>query len=118
MPQRRVPSSQALLGPPAPHVDGKYGTGDEDAQGDTNQTQDSQGCNGDDDVGLVSLEGMTALSSLLDPAENDTEVLGIFDPAGCEVTVSVETKVSEVTGWTAWEFKIDTKGTNEGHAAG
>ena len=60
---------------------------------------------------------MTALSSLLDPAENDTEVLGIFDPAGCEVTVSVETKVSEVTGWTAWEFKIDTKGTNEGHAA-
>ena len=86
-------------------------------QGDTKQTQDSQDRCGDDDVGLVSLEGMTALSSLLDPAENDTEVLGIFDPAGCEVTVSVETKVSEVTGWTAWEFKIDTKGTNEGHAA-
>ena len=33
MPQRRVPSSQALLGPPAPHVDCKYGPCDEDAQG-------------------------------------------------------------------------------------
>ena len=32
MPQRRVPSSQALLGPPAPHVDCKYGPCDEDAQ--------------------------------------------------------------------------------------
>ena len=33
MPQRRVPSSQALLGPPAPHVDCKNGPRDEDAQG-------------------------------------------------------------------------------------
>ena len=78
-------------------------------QGDANQTQDSQGCNGDDDAGLVSLEGMTALSSLVDPAEDDT--------AGREVTVSVTTKKT-ITGRTAWEFKIDIEGTNEGHAAG
>ena len=78
-------------------------------QGDTKQTQDSQDCYGDDDVGLVSLEGMTALSSLVDPAEDDT--------AGREVTVSVTTKKT-ITGRTAWEFKIDTEGTNEGHAAG
>ena len=77
-------------------------------QGDANQTQDSQGCNGDDDAGLVSLEGMTALSSLVDPAEDDT--------AGREVTVSVTTKKT-ITGRVAWEFKIDIEGTNEGHAA-
>ena len=78
-------------------------------QGDTKQTQDSQDRCGDDDVGLVSLEGMTALSSLVDPAEDDT--------AGREVTVSVTTKKT-ITGRTAWEFKIEIKGTNEGHAAG
>ena len=33
MPQRRVPSSQALLGPPPAHVDCKDGPCDEDAQG-------------------------------------------------------------------------------------
>ena len=75
----------------------------------TKQTQDSQDCYGDDNVGLVSLEGMTALSSLVDPAEDDT--------AGREVTVSVTTKKT-ITGRTAWEFKIDIEGTNEGHAAG
>ena len=37
MPQRRVPSSQALLGPPAPHVDCKDGTGDEHAQRDADE---------------------------------------------------------------------------------
>ena len=38
----------------------------------TKQTQDSQDCYGDDNVGLVSLEGMTALCWHMDPAEDDT----------------------------------------------